>query len=140
MTPIQHCNEGQSRNPLSAIELNQFAVTPATNFLRVFHPRLPWYIDIYSDPDSITIGDVLEDTYLQLTQSILPRHYWNQALSNSDRDEIAMAYNKRVTQVTGGGEKGILWIDFLCDEVIFQGFTRAKGGLLEIKTRKASGF
>ncbi|XP_006457683.1 hypothetical protein AGABI2DRAFT_213197 [Agaricus bisporus var. bisporus H97] len=137
LTLIKHVNQGEFRNPLSTIELSQFAVTPATNYLRVFHPRLPWYIDIHSDPDNITVADVLGEIHAQLMQPILPRHYWNEALTHANRDEIALAYDRRVTLLNSGRENGILWIDFLCDEVIFQGLTRAKGGLLEMKTRKA---
>ncbi|KAF7782918.1 hypothetical protein Agabi119p4_2294 [Agaricus bisporus var. burnettii] len=112
LTLIKRVNQGEFRNPLSTIELSQFAVTPATNYLRLFHPRLPWYIDIHSDPDNITVADVLGEIHAQLMQPIVPRHYWNEALTHANRDEIVLAYDRRVTLLNCGrenGQKGDYW-------------------------------
>jgi len=116
----------------------QFATTPPANVLRLFHPRLPWYIDVTQlHPNGITVMDIIGQVYTALTQQILPRHYWNDVLTAGDRAEIGKAYGRRVALLGGGAENGILWIDFLSEDVIFEGLARTKGGLWEIKTRRA---
>ncbi|KAF9448525.1 hypothetical protein P691DRAFT_800600 [Macrolepiota fuliginosa MF-IS2] len=136
--PISHSRPGTNPSPFGELEMAQFATTPGANVLRVLHPRLPWYIDVQSThPNEITVMDVLDQVYNALQTPILPRHFWNEVLSDADRREIGQAYSKRVSLLQGGKEKGILWIDFLCDEVIFEGLVRTKGGLWEIKTRRA---
>jgi len=118
----------------SDLDIAQFATTPPARFLRLFHPKLPWYIDIKPlRPNGIIVGDVLLQLYAQLRQQILPQHYWNDVLSQQDRSEISNAYMRRTRESDEG--HGILWIDFLCDEVVFEGLIRTKGGLWEIKTR-----
>jgi hypothetical protein len=83
------------------------------------------------------VYDVLSQLYDELQQPIMARHYWNDALNEKDRRDIGKAYNRRVKLLGSGGEKGILWIDFLCGEIIFEGLSKVKGGLWEIKTRNA---
>lgn len=78
--------------------------------------------------------DIIAQIYVALTQQILPRHYWNDVLTAADRAEIGKAYGRRVALLGGGAENGILWVDFLSEDVIFEGLARAKGGLWEIKT------
>lgn len=136
-TPILHASSSEYRQPLIDLEMAQFATSPTTTFLRLFHPRLPWYIDIAAHSNGVTVGDVLSQVYQALMQQILPRHYWNEVLNEVDRRDIGKAYQRRVALLGSGKEKGILWIDFLCDDVIFEGLTRTKGGLWEMKMRKA---
>jgi hypothetical protein len=58
-------------------------------------------------------------------------------LNERDRKDIAKAYRRRTDMKKSGKEHGILWVDFLCGEVVFEGLMRGKGGLWEIKTRNA---
>ncbi|KAF5361064.1 hypothetical protein D9756_004465 [Leucocoprinus leucothites] len=138
--PILHAQTSTNDypNPFSELDMAQFATTPQAKFLRLFHPKLPWYIDIHqSFPNGVTVGDILTQMYGQLGQQILPRHFWNDVLNEKDRKDIGKAYRRRTGLLKSGAEHGILWIDFLCGEVIFEGFVRHKGGLWEIKTRNA---
>lgn len=134
--PIFHARTltNDRQTAFSDLDIAQFATTPPARFLRLFHPKLPWYIDIQPlRPNGIIVGDVLFQLYAQLRQQILPQHYWNDVLSQQDRSEISNAYMRRTRESDEG--HGILWIDFLCDEVVFEGLIRTKGGLWEIKTR-----
>ncbi|KAJ3575508.1 hypothetical protein NP233_g1043 [Leucocoprinus birnbaumii] len=105
-TPIYHAQSStqQFRNPFSDLDMAQFATSPTAKFLRLFHPRLPWYIDIHqSHPNGITVGDILTQLWTQLEQQILPRHYWNDVLNEKDRKDIGKAYKRR-TDLVGVGE------------------------------------
>lgn len=140
MSPILHArmSTNDHRKPFDDLDFAQFATTPPASLLRLVHPRLPWYIDIrQTHPNGITVYDVIHQIYEELQQQILSRHYYNDVLSEKDRKEIAQAYHRRVDLLRSGKENGILWIDFLGGEVIFEGLAKAKGGLWEIKTRNA---
>jgi len=137
MNPIFHARNGH-RNTFNELDMAQFATVPTARFLRLFHPKLPWYINIEpSHPNGITVGDILLQLSTQLRQQILPRHYWNDALSQQDRNEIGKAYMRRSHLWKSDQKRGILWIDFLCDEVVFEGLVRTKWGIWEIRTRNA---
>uniref|UniRef100_A0A8H8CEV6 DUF6699 domain-containing protein n=1 Tax=Psilocybe cubensis TaxID=181762 RepID=A0A8H8CEV6_PSICU len=90
--------------PHNPIDLLQLATRPATPFMRLMHPKLPWYIDIHeSRPNGVLVGDVLEQMHRQLHVSIRGRHYWNDVLGPEERREIARAFEERV-RAYGEGE------------------------------------
>ncbi|KXN83067.1 hypothetical protein AN958_01885 [Leucoagaricus sp. SymC.cos] len=138
--PVLHArmSTNDHRRPFTELDMAQFATEPPASFLRLFHPKLPWYIDIrQTRPDGVTVSDVLSQLCALLAQQILPRHYWNDVLSEKDRADIAKAYRRRTNLLRSGNERGILWVDYLCGDVIFEGLAKAKGGIWEIKTRNA---
>ncbi|PPQ82945.1 hypothetical protein CVT25_009522 [Psilocybe cyanescens] len=90
--------------PHNPIDLLQLATHPPTPFMRLVHPKLPWYIDVVeSRPNGVLVGDVLEQVVRQLHVSVSGRHYWNDVLGTEERREIARAFEDRV-RAYGEGE------------------------------------
>jgi hypothetical protein len=105
--------------------------------LRLYHPRLPWYIDIYqSHPNGVTVFDILTQMHEQLMQQITGRHYWNEELEDVDRAKLGAAFQDRCngdsTMIAGGVRK----VDFLERRLLFEGLVRGRNGMWEIKTSK----
>ncbi|KAJ8074075.1 hypothetical protein PM082_012367 [Marasmius tenuissimus] len=59
------------KNPhkLSEIDLVQFATHPPTSNMRLFHKRLPWYIDVVNRTGYITVQDIIHALHNTLTGS-----------------------------------------------------------------------
>ncbi|KAK1227064.1 hypothetical protein PQX77_009946 [Marasmius sp. AFHP31] len=59
------------KNPhkLSQIDLVQFATHPPTSNMRLFHKRLPWYIDVVSRTGYVTVQDIIYALHNTLTGS-----------------------------------------------------------------------
>jgi len=105
--------------------------------MRLFHPRLPWYIDIQqSHPNGVTVYDIFSQMNQQLHQPIQSKHYWNEDLGELDRSSISDAYQARCKGDLRLLATGVLKVDFLGKKPIFEGLTRASKGLWEIKTAK----
>ena len=122
------------RRPHNDIDLAQLACQPSAVFLRLFHHRCPWYIDVYQvHPNGITVGDVLQQIHQQLHTQIHPRHFYNEELTDSDRAEITKAFQARCRNDPALIRRGVLQIDYLGDKIIFEGLVRAAKGLWELK-------
>jgi hypothetical protein len=120
--------------PHNAIDFAQLACQPSAPFLRLFHPRLPWYIDIQQvHPNGITVVDMLTQMHAQLHTPIYPRHFYNEELTDADRAEITKAFQVRCRGDSTFIRRGVLQLDFLGEKVVFQGFSRGPKGLWEIK-------
>jgi hypothetical protein len=120
------------------VDLAQLAAYPPAPILRLYHARLPWYIDIHqSHPSGVTVFDVLVQMSLQLQAPIHNRHYYNDTLDSEDRGALGKAYKERIKDRSGEGRRGILQVDFLREKYIFEGLIRGRQGMWEIKTRRA---
>ncbi|KIY71601.1 hypothetical protein CYLTODRAFT_418664 [Cylindrobasidium torrendii FP15055 ss-10] len=121
------------------IDLVQLATTPPTQFLRLFHPRYPWYIDVRSsEPNGVTISDVLEELWRSFSMPIQPRHYWCDELTSEDRAKLNQAYSLRCQQAYNPEltkQRGVIQADFLgmYQMLRFQGVVRSKLGMWEMK-------
>ena len=122
------------RRPHNEIDLAQLACQPSAVFLRLFHHRFPWYIDVYQvHPNGITVADVLQQIHQQLHTQIHPRHFYNEEMTDSDRAEITKAFQVRCRNDPALIRRGVLQIDYLGDKIIFDGLVRAAKGLWELK-------
>lgn len=105
--------------------------------MRLYHPKLPWYIDIHqSHPNGVTVFDILVQMHMQLMTQIQGRHYWNEELQEEDRAKIAAAFQARCDGDAQEAANGVRQIDFLGRKVLFEGLSRGKNGMWEIKTQK----
>ncbi|GLB40150.1 hypothetical protein LshimejAT787_0800210 [Lyophyllum shimeji] len=121
--------------PSNDIDFFQLATSPPVNELCLYHPRLPWYINVCaSHPNGVTIGDILTQIYESLTKPISRRDLYNDELSAFDREEMSTAFCYRRGEETG---RGMLRMDFLGFDVVFLGLSKTKQGLWEIKTAEA---
>ncbi|KAF8071676.1 hypothetical protein FPV67DRAFT_890158 [Lyophyllum atratum] len=121
--------------PSNDIDFYQLATSPAVNELCLSHPRLPWYIHVCaSQPNGITIGDVLTQIHESLSKPINQRDFYNVDMTASDREEMSTAFYHRRGEDTG---RGMLRMDFLGSNVTFLGLAKTKHGVWEIKTSDA---
>ncbi|KAF8805020.1 hypothetical protein BYT27DRAFT_7225080 [Phlegmacium glaucopus] len=119
------------------IDFAQLVLQPSCPFIRLFHPRLPWYIDIHqSHPNGVTVYDVFTQMNQQLHIPIQGKHYWTEDLGESDRTLISAAFQARCKGDPGQITTGVLRVDFLGKKPIFEGLVRSSKGLWEIKTTK----
>jgi hypothetical protein len=116
------------------IDFAQLALQPTCSFMRIYHQRLPWYIDIQqTHPNGVTVYDIFNQMNVQLHASIHGRHFWNEDLGESDRNTITVAFQNRVKDEVMIS-RGILQVDFLGKKFVFQGLVRGTKGMWEMKT------
>ncbi|KAJ7588096.1 hypothetical protein C8J56DRAFT_785645 [Mycena floridula] len=130
---IQFPAMGRQHNTL---DYAQQATNPPTNFMRLYHPKFPWYIDIeQSHPNGVTVHDVLGQLYLQMLKLITPRHFYNQVLGEGDRHQINNAFRQRCSGHPELITRGVVQVDFFAIEGKFMwlGLAKGKNGMWEIK-------
>ncbi|KAG5352829.1 hypothetical protein C0989_000280 [Termitomyces sp. Mn162] len=118
-------------------DLSQLATNPSVDHMRLFHPLLPWYIDVYKTTnEGVTVQDVIMHMYFQLQTQINAKHYLNE-LGSRTRKRIARAYVRRTQGNDQERGYGIRKVDYLEKRNIFVGLVR-RDGIWEIKTRRVS--
>ncbi|KAG6844229.1 hypothetical protein H0H87_008677 [Tephrocybe sp. NHM501043] len=134
-TYVQFLNLPRYTNP---IDFYQLAADPPAHELCLYHPKLPWTITVRaSESNGITIGDMFNQIYMDLSTRVSRQDFYNTSLSPSDREEITTAYTYRTRSQGKNTDEGLLRMDFLGFDVVLLGFAKGKHGLLEIKTRAA---
>jgi hypothetical protein len=120
---------------LTAINLFQWATSPPTNRLMLWHPKLPWYLKVrQTNATGITVQDVLFGIFEQLRRPITQHEYYTDEVTHRDRELYSLAFEDRCAGDIDEILKGIRRIDFLGREVFFVGLKPSKDGMLEIKT------
>ncbi|KAJ4479392.1 hypothetical protein J3R30DRAFT_2755930 [Lentinula aciculospora] len=108
------------------IDFHQLATNPPTHEMQLYHPLLPWYVDIRaSTPSGITIGDILNQLCNSLETSIVQADFYNRALTSDNREQILNAYHLRNAKGSA-----MCRVDFLCSQFLFRGLTRTREGWL----------
>ncbi|KAG6895038.1 hypothetical protein C0992_003426 [Termitomyces sp. T32_za158] len=111
----------------------QVATDPPVDHMRLFHPLLPWYIDVrQSQPNGVTVQDVFVQMFSQLRLQISEDHYLNTELEHGEK--IAMAFERRTQGNKKEWAKGMKRVDYLEDNIVFVGLVRTDKGLWEMKT------
>ncbi|KAF9493520.1 hypothetical protein BDN71DRAFT_1090954 [Pleurotus eryngii] len=119
--------------PANGIDLCQLACNPPTDFIRITHQLLPWYIDVHQEqPNGITVGDILHQISERLSEPISARQFWNEALSASDRALLTQAFKERCGNDMLEVSLGVKKVDFLMGWVYLVGFTRKSNGVWEM--------
>ncbi|KAG6888828.1 hypothetical protein C0995_005703 [Termitomyces sp. Mi166 len=130
---IQYLNLPRHSNN---IDEYQVATTPPMHELHLYHRKLPWTITVRAtQTNGITIGDIFDQIYENLSTRVTRQEFYNVVLSPSDREEMTTAFYYRGGLQT---DNGMLRMDFLVFDVVFLGLAKGKNGLLEIKTGPAS--
>ncbi|EDR09188.1 uncharacterized protein LACBIDRAFT_294095 [Laccaria bicolor S238N-H82] len=125
------------QRPPNDIDYAQLATQPPSSIMRIYHPLLPWYIDVQkSHTNGITVFDVLTQIWQQLHTAISNKHYWNEELGAQERAALNNAFWERCRGVQEEISRGIMRIDFLGRKIILMGFVKGKNGMWEMKTRK----
>jgi hypothetical protein len=122
-----------------ASDLTRFACEPPLRYMRLIHPRLPWYIDIEaSNPTGINLGDLFQAIWVCLQWPIQKADFWNDELSESDRDKISHSWRVRCNGDPREQASGVRRVDFLRRHVVFEGLVKGRDGTWEMRTRKAA--
>jgi hypothetical protein len=106
--------------------------------MRLIHPRLPWYIDVHaSNPTGVNLSDLFQAIWNCLRWPIQKADFWNDELSDHDRDKIGHAWRVRCDGDVFERGRGVRRVDFLRRHVVFEGLVKGRNGTWEMKTRKA---
>jgi hypothetical protein len=125
-----------ARQP-NSLDLAQLVTQPSAQELRLYHPRLPWYIDItQTHPNGVTLFDVLGQMWQQLDLQISGKHWYNEEVDDKMRAAITEAWNERCGRNEVETSQGVKRIDWLRGKVLFEGLVKGRNGMWEIKTRK----
>ncbi|TEB26144.1 hypothetical protein FA13DRAFT_1737797 [Coprinellus micaceus] len=128
------------RSPPKAPALKVPATTPSASWMRLYHPALPWYIDVESSRSrGITVLDVVQEVHNQLMIPLTERDMWNEGMNEEMRKSVAQSVRSRTGKSAGGKHIACglkpLRLDFLGNNYIFEGLVKGTDGMWEIKTR-----
>jgi hypothetical protein len=112
------------------------ACEPPIAFMRLYHDRLPWDINVCaSNPHiGVTVIDVLTAMYTNLMRGIRDVDYYNRDMDAQARDKIALAWRARCGYDEMEAARGLRRVDFLGRQLIFQGLEKGKQGAWAIRT------
>ena len=120
----------------NTIDFYQLTTTPPIHHMTLWHPKLPWQINIEaSQPNGITIYDFFRQIHQQLHQPIAQEEYYTDELAADDREMLIMAFQSRCAVSPDQLSAGVQRIDFLGPEVCFIGLKHRRGGKWEFKTQ-----
>lgn len=124
--------------PPRAGEFTRFVCEPPARLMRIYHARLPWYVDVRatSNPVGVTFADLFNDIYEVMQMQIIDADFNNDEVDDEERRRITHAYRNRVGSDHAEAMKGIRRVDFLMGKVIFEGLMKGKEGLWEMKTTR----
>lgn len=126
------------KRPPLAGEFTRFVCEPPERLMRIYHVRMPWYVDVQAlnNPVGVTFSDLFEAIYRVMQIQIVHADFNNDELDDEEQKRITAAYRKRVGSDQAEAMKGIRRVDFLMGRVIFEGLVKGKEGLWEMKTTK----
>ncbi|KAI9511053.1 hypothetical protein F5148DRAFT_975823 [Russula earlei] len=125
------------KRPVTTYDLTRFTTEPPTPFMRLFHARLPWYIEISTTNGlGVTFYDLLTQMQSLLYSRIKNSDFYNNEITQDEREKISRAWKERCQYNQGEMSQGIKKVDYLMRDCIFVGLVRDRDGLWEIKTRK----
>ncbi|KAI3611567.1 hypothetical protein WG66_007762 [Moniliophthora roreri] len=119
---------------LSRADNYQLATVPALRFMRLYHPLLPWYVDIMADdPSGITVKRVIETLRDELARCITTQDFYNDTLTPEDRERIRAAHKDRSS---GDYTRKV---DFLMNQTVFNGLIRGRDSMWLIRSSRIDG-
>ena len=126
------------QRPPMAGEFTRFVCEPPARLMRIYHARMPWYVDVQasSNPVGVTFADLFNAIYNVMQIQIVDADFNNDELDEEEQKRITHAYRKRVGSDHAEALKGIRRVDFLMGRAIFEGLVKGKEGLWEMKTTK----
>ncbi|KIJ11723.1 hypothetical protein PAXINDRAFT_171670 [Paxillus involutus ATCC 200175] len=124
------------RPPLAS-DMDHSATLPPTRYMRLYHPRLPWYIDITANGTPfISLADLFQQLFAALDKGLSKNDFYNNDLDNEDRQKLTQAYYERCRD-NAERMQGVKRVDFLRGKFEFEGLTRGKNGMWRLKTGTA---
>ena len=125
------------KRPVTGYDFTRFATEPPTPYMKLYHSRLPWYIEVTtSNGVGVTLHDLLTHIQLFLTSRIKNSDFYNNEVTQGEREKISLAYKERCQFNKSELSQGVKKVDYLMRDCIFVGLARGRDGMWEMKTRK----
>jgi hypothetical protein len=125
------------KRPITGYDLTRFTTEPPTPYMKLFHARLPWYIEVTTTNGlGVTLFDLFTHIQRVLTARINNSDFYNNELTQEEREKIARAWKERCQYNQGEMDQGVKKVDYLMRDCIFVGLARGRDGMWEMKTRK----
>lgn len=113
----------------------EMATTPAVQQLRMYHPSLPWYIDVKArNSYGITVGDVYHQLYESLRSVVPGEEFYTNELDADDREAIIKALEARCGKSQRKRKLGMMRVDFMKLDVLFLGLEKSDDDMWLMKT------
>ncbi|KAF8124576.1 hypothetical protein EV363DRAFT_1403141 [Boletus edulis] len=121
------------RPPL-ANDMDLAVTRPPTQYMRIYHPRLAWYIDIRANgAPYISLADFFQQLFAALNKPISKFDYYNNELDDEDRNILTHIYLDRCRSQEEKQE-GVKRVDFLRGKIEWMGLVAGKNGMWRLKT------
>lgn len=105
--------------------------------MKLFHDRLPWYIEVWASNEvGVTFYDLFAQLQSVLSSRIKNSDFYNNEITQEEREKIARAWKERCQYNQGGMGQGVKKVDYLMRDCTLVGLVRSRDGMWEIKTRK----
>jgi len=125
------------KRPVTSYDLARFTTEPPTPYMRLFHDRLPWYIEVWASNEvGVTFYDLFSQMQNMLSSRISKSDFYNNDVTQEEREKISRACKERCQYNQGEMGQGVKKIDYLMRDCTFTGLVRSREGMWEIKTRK----
>ncbi|KAG8217026.1 hypothetical protein J3R82DRAFT_7342 [Butyriboletus roseoflavus] len=121
------------RAPLAS-DMDHSVTHPPTQFMRLYHSRLPWYIDIHANgAPYISLADFFQQLFASLSKQISKYDFYNNELDDDDREVLTRAYFERCLHEDDKME-GVKRVDFVRGKQEWMGLTSGKDGMRRLRT------
>ncbi|KAH0826796.1 hypothetical protein J3R83DRAFT_5219 [Lanmaoa asiatica] len=122
-----------ARPPL-AIDMDHTVTLPPTQYMRLYHSRLPWYIDIRANgAPFISLADFFQQLFAALSKQISKYEFYTNELDDEDREVLTRAYFERC-RFEDEKMQGVKRVDFLRGKYEWMGLAPGKNGMWRLKT------
>lgn len=131
--PLTLMFRGLDRPPL-ATDMDHSITRPPVQYMRIYHPRLPWYIEIKPNgAPYISLADFFQQLFAALNKPISKPDFYNNELDNEDRDMLTRTYLERC-RTEDEKMEGVKRVDFLRGKFEWTGLVPGKNGMWRLKT------
>jgi len=125
------------KRPVTGYDLTRFTTEPPTPYMKLFHDRLPWYIEVWASNEvGVTFYDLFSQLQRVLSSRIKNSDFYNNEITQEEREKISRAWKERCQYNQGEMGQGVKKVDYLMRDCTFIGIVRCREGMWEIKTRK----
>jgi hypothetical protein len=124
----------QLDRPPLANDMDHSVTRPITQYMRIYHPRLPWYIDIRANgAPYVSLADFFQQLFAILNKPISKYDFYNTELDGEDREILTRTYLERCRSEDEKME-GVKRVDYLRGKFEWMGLVPGKNGMWRLKT------
>ncbi|KAG7091375.1 hypothetical protein E1B28_010415 [Marasmius oreades] len=127
--PYMAAKSHRRHRVLTFTESFEPATVPPVNMMRLYHPLLPWYIEIKArEVTGITIYELLSVLMQELSCRVTDQEFDSQWVTGDEREAILHAALER------DGTSVIRRVDFLMNQTVFNGLEKGESGKWKFHT------